>query len=313
LAGFGALALHAEEIVMRKWIIAAAALTLAVAANTAQAATLPQAVIDVIDAAAEDPEQLKAVVKAVKKANPDATAEIDAHVAALTKRVAAEKAERAAKKGFFSEWTGEVTGGGSIMTGNTKDNALNASLKLDRKTPDWEHEVNLLVDLKSEKGETTKERYFGTYSILRNLNPRLYAGLILWGEGDRFAGYKYRFSESVGLGYRLINKPTLELTLEAGPAVRQSQYLVTGYENTAALRMAEYLTWKVTPRVEFTQSLVTYRDTENSTVLAATAITARVIGNLSARASYELRNEENPPEGRENTDTTTRATLAYEF
>lgn len=279
----------------------------------AHAAPVPQAVADILDAAADDPSTLKAVAKAAKKANPDAAAEIDAQVAALTAQVKVEKAEQVASQGFFSGWTGKGEVGGSISTGNTEDYGVTAAVQLERKSLKWEHDVNLSVNFKSEDDKTTTDRYFATYGIIRNLGPRLYAGGILWAERDRFAGHNYRFSEGVGLGYRLIKAPNLTLNVEAGPALRQSDYVVTGFEATVAARLAGYLKWQPTPRLEFSQSLVTYLDTINSTVLATTALTTKLEGNLSARASYELRHEQDPPQGRENTDTTTRATILYNF
>ena len=55
-------------------------------------------------------------------------AEIDAHVTALTRRVAAEKAERAADYGFLEGWSGQGEVGGSISTGNTVSEAFAAEI-----------------------------------------------------------------------------------------------------------------------------------------------------------------------------------------
>ena len=298
---------------IRTWVSAAALATWGLSGQTAHAAPLPAAVADILDAAADDPDSLKAVVKAAKKANPHSVAEIDAHVAALSTRVAAEKAEQAASQGLFAGWTGKAEVGGSISTGNTEDYGVAASTNLQKKSPRWEHEINLSVNFKSEDDKTTTDRYFATYGIMRNLGPRLYVGGIIWAERDRFAGHNYRFSEGVGLGYRLIKGPNLKLNVEAGPALRQSDYVVEGFEATLAARLAGYLTWRISPRLEFSQSLVTYLDTKNSTVLANTALTTKLEGPFSARASYEVRHEKDPPEGRENTDTTTKATILYNF
>ena len=298
---------------MSKWISRIAAASLTLAASTARTAPLPQPVVDMIEAASDDPETLKAVVKAAKKANPNSLAEIDAQAAAMTQRAAAEKARRAANANFFHGWSGEVELGGSISTGNTDETTLAVAVDLERETPKWGHDLNLTVDRKRESGETTKDRYFLAYSSRRKLSPRLYAVGVLWGERDRFAGYDFRFSESLGLGYRLLDRPALKLRVEAGPALRQAGYLSNDYESTVAARGAGYLTWKFSPRLEYTQSLVTYLDAKNSTLLAASALTTKLRGRISARASYEVRHEEAPPQGRQKTDTTSRATLVVGF
>jgi putative salt-induced outer membrane protein len=296
------------------WVscIAAASLTLAVPV-VALAAPLPQPVVDMINAAADDPDTLKAVVKAAKKVNPDSVAEIDAQAAASTKRAAVKKAKQTAKAGFLRGWTTKVELGGSIKTGNTDEQAFTAAIDIDRETPKWDHDLNLTVDRKTEDGTLTTDRYFLAYSGQRKVSPRFYVVGVLWGERDVFAGYDYRFSESVGLGYRLIDAPDLKLRFEAGPALRQADYLSNGYEQTVAARSAGYLTWRFSPRLEFTQSLVSYLDTKNSTLLAASALTTRLQSHISAKASYEVRHEANPPAGRQKTDTTSRLTLLFGF
>ncbi len=279
----------------------------------AHAAPLPQPVAAMIDAAADDPDTLKAVVKAAKKANPDSVAEIDAEAAAATQRAAVEKAERTTEAGFLRGWTTRLELGGSIKTGNTEEQAFTAGVHAQRETPRWGHDLDLTVDRKIEDDELTTDRYFLTYSAQRKFSPRFYVVGVLWGERDTFAGYDYRFSESVGLGYRLIDAPNLKLRVEAGPGVRQADYLLNGYEGTVAIRSAGYLTWRLSPSLEFTQSLVSYLDTKNSTLLAASALTTKLQDNISAKASYELRNEANPPAGRRKTDTTSRLTLLFGF
>lgn len=284
-----------------------------VASSLADAAPLPRPVAEMIRAAADDPDALAAVVKAAKKTNPDSVAEIDAQVAALAAAAEAEKARRLASQGFFQGWTGKGEFGGSISTGNSNDEGLAVALGFDKQTRTWVHDLNLAVDFKREDGATTKDRYFGAYSIRRNFASGFYAEGVLWAERDRFAGYNYRLSESVGLGYRLLDRARLKLRVEGGPALRQADYLTNGYETTTALRAASYLTWQATPRLELSQGIVGYLDTKNSTLLAAAAVSTRLQRKVSARASYEFRYEEDPAGERKQTDTTTRLTLVYSF
>ncbi len=297
---------------MSRWISRIAAVSLALAASAAHAATLPQPVADMIAAAADDPETLRAVVKAAKKTNPDSIAEIDALAAAATKRVTAEKAERAAKAGFLRAWTGTVAFGVAVKTGNTDERGFTAALDIEKDTPKWDQDLNVTADRKTEDGQLTTDRYFLAYSDQLKLSPRLYAVGVLWGERDTFAGYEYRFSEGVGLGYRVFDGPDLKLRIEAGPAVRQAQYL-PDYNSTVAVRTAANLTWLIDPRLQFTQSLVSYLDTQNSTLLSSTGLITKLQSRISAKLSYEVRHEANPPQGRQKTDTTSRITLGYGF
>lgn len=301
---------------MRRWAtapIAAAVCVICGGGADAHAEPLPKPAADMIAAVADDPEALKAVVLAARKANPDSRAEIDALVASLSREAQAQRAARAERWGFLEGWNGKGEFGASASTGNTVDEGFSIALSLDKETPHWDSDVALALDFKRENDETTKERYFGAYSTRYKITPRTYAVGVLWAERDRFAGFNRRFAESVGLGYRLIERPRLKLRVEAGPALRQSDYLDTGRENTVAARVADYLTWKLNPRLEFTQSLVAYLEDRNSTLLTSAAISTQLQRKFSLRASYEVRHEEDPPLDRENTDTTTRLTVVYSF
>ncbi|CAN7260369.1 DUF481 domain-containing protein [Phenylobacterium sp. LjRoot219] len=289
---------------------AAAAVLLPGAA--AQAKPPPEAVAAMIEAAASDPEALKTVARVAKKTNPDSIVEIDAQVAQLKAREAERKVEMASR-GFFAGWEGEGEVGGGVSTGNTDEERLALGLELEKDALHWRHSVDLTADLQREDGETTKERFFLSLSSQYKITRRLYAVGVLWGEGDRFAGYYSRFSESVGLGYRLVDRPGVKFRVEAGPALRQADYIDTGHEHSASLRAAEYLSWKFASRGTFTQRAVAYWEAGNSTLIGTTALTTTLYEALAARASFEVRHESQPPLDRDSTDTTTRLTLVYSF
>lgn len=293
-------------------IRAATALAL-LAASGAQAAPLPEPVAAMIAAAAGEPETLRAVVRVAKQTNPDSIAEIDAQVARLKSQAAAERKVELANQGFFDGWEGKGEIGGAVSTGNTDQENLALGLELEKDGRNWWHTVDATADVQREDAEVTKERFFLSLATHRRLTRRIYGVGVLWGEGDRFAGYYSRFSESVGLGYWLVERPDLKLRVEAGPALRQADYVDTGGEHSASLRAAEYFSWAFAPGSDFTQRAIVYWEAGNSTVIGSTALTAKVYEALAARASFEVRYESQPPRDRDSTDTTTRLTLVYSF
>lgn len=299
---------------MRKALLGALTAVGAGLAGTAAAAPLPQPVADMIAAVADDPAALKTVVAAARKTNPNAIAEIDAQVAALATKAAEAERARLADEGLLEGWTGVFDLGMFLFTGNTDEEGYAASLKLARTSLLWRHTLEVQADYKEEEGgDVTKERYVGTYMGYRRLGARTYAWGRLAYEYDRIAGFDSRVSESVGLGYRAIDRRKLRLDLEAGPALRQTQFSDDTSRDSVAARVAAKLLWTVSRRVTLTQDAAAFLEDGNNTLTATSALTTKLGGAFSARASFDVRYDQNPPPDREKTDTTTRLTLVYDF
>jgi putative salt-induced outer membrane protein len=281
----------------------------------ASATPPPKAVSDMIAAAAAsgDPVALKAVVDAAKKTNPDSAAEIDAQVKALADQAEAARVAKIEGESFLQGWTGKGELGGYYNTGNTDDEGFAAGLSFAKETLRWKHKIAFAADYQRANDVTSKERYFAGYEVNYKFSDRMYVSGILSGEHDKFAGFKSRFIEGIGLGYKLVDSPDLKINIEAGPALRQTDYYVIGYDSAFAGRIAGDLTWNWTPDTAFTETASAVFDSNDTTLTSVTAITTKFQGALSGRASFDVRYESAPPPGRENTDTTTRLTLVYSF
>lgn len=292
---------------------AAAVLVASLPPTIAAATPPPKAVTDMIAAAAGDPATLKAVVATAKKTNPDSIAEIDAQVADLAAAAETARVERLQHQGFLEGWTGQGQVGAFLTTGNVDDRGVALGLGFAKETLRWRHAIDMTADYQETDDVVTKERYFAGYSGDYKFSERFYAAGVLSAEKDKFAGFKSRFTESLGLGYRIINRPDLKLSVEGGPALRQTDYYDTGSDSSVAGRIAGDLAWTIREGTVFTQTASAYLASDNSTLAATSAITTKLQGDLSARASFDVRHETDPPVGRDKTDTTTRVTLVYSF
>jgi putative salt-induced outer membrane protein len=295
---------------MKKITIIAVAL---VSATAAQAAPLPDAVAAMIDAAAGDADQLKVVADIARKTNPQSVAEIDAKIAGIEKAQAAAEEEKLASQGFLDGWSGSGEAGGFISSGNTDTKGVAIGVNFAKETRQWKHSVRGFVDYQQQDGVTSRERYFAGYEGNYNITPNLYALLTLSWERDPFSGFDRRFAQSIGLGYKVINSDNVKLSLEGGPALRQTRFTNGIDDNAFAARAAGNFWWKINEGLEFTQSGLLFYDSFNTSTQAISALTAKLSGDLSARASFQFNSESNPPLGRENTDTVTRLTIVYSF
>jgi putative salt-induced outer membrane protein len=298
------------------WRIATAlAVILAVHPLAASAQPIPEPVKAMIAAAARsgNAAALQSVISLAKKTNPQSAAEIDALAQQIQAEAERRRRYRLERQGFFNGWTGQGEFGASNSTGNTRTTGLSLGLSMTRDGLSWKHSLNATVDYQRDKGVEDKDRYFAGWESDYNVTKRLYTlGLLSW-EDDRFAGFTSRLSESLGLGYSLIKSPRMTLSLEGGPALRQTDYIVGDSEAKFAGRAAAHYLWTIMPNLIFAEDVSFYGQSQDSTVTSDTGLTVNLIGALSARLSYHVQYESNPADALENTDTTSRVTLVYSF
>ena len=283
--------------------------------SSAVAAPIPQGVAAMITAASDsgDATVLKTTVDLAKKTSPDSGPEIDALVADLKKAAAEAHLATLENETFLQGWTGQGQAGGSVDTGNTHGRATSVGLRFEREGIRWDQHVLGTADYTREDSVTTQNRVFASYQGDYKLGDRWY-GLGLGSyEHDRFAGFYRRFSEALGVGYKVVKRPDMSLGLEAGPAYRQTHFITGDTQNRVGLRLAAKYAWTIGPDLQFTEDAVYYAQSGDSTLTSTTALTAKIRGALSVQASLLYNHEQHPPLGLEKTDTTTRLTLVYGF
>jgi putative salt-induced outer membrane protein len=277
------------------------------------AQALPDSVRQMVEAAAKsgDKAKIDAVVGIAKETNKGADAEIDKIVADIAAAQAAEREEKLKTAGFFEGWKGSGQLGASVSTGNSETKSLTAGINLERDGLNWRHRADAIIDIVDNDGGTDQQRILAGYQIDYKFSETLYA----WGrfeyEKNREAGINRRFAESVGLGWRAVNAPRVTWDLEAGPALRQTKY-ATFSENTFAARGASRFLWNLSDSTAFTNDTAIFWDTSGS-INNTAALTAKLMSALSARLSFNLAWEQDPPLGLDSLDTTSRITLVYDF
>jgi putative salt-induced outer membrane protein len=227
------------------------------------------------------------------------------------RRASAERRLREAD--FLALVKGRVEVSGFRTEGNTDNIGVSGRLDLRREGLRWRHKLIAQADYQESFGITSRERYLVAWEPNYKFHDRLYAYGAAQYESDPFLGYITRYSVSSGLGYSAIRKTGMRLDVELGPAFRQTDFTDDRYENNVAARGSLDFNWKMTPSITFRQNASAYIQDANSTVASTTAVSAKVLGPLSTQLSYVVQYESLPPFGRQTTDTTSRASVVYEF
>lgn len=295
-------------------------------------ADVPEPVRAMIDAAieSEDPDAVRTVIDLAKQTNPDDVDELNAILAGFEADLAAANAEAAALKeeeirsaGFFENWTGKGELGGFRATGNASNAGVTAGLSLKREGIDWTHKLRARADYQENDGVTSREQYFVAYEPNYNVSDRLFLYGLAQYERDRFQGFSARYAVSGGIGYQIIDTPDIQLSAKAGPAYRVTEFVGGDSESRFAGLLGIDFDWTITDRLKLTHdtnavaetggSATLIVDSSNTSLTLATGLNAKISDSVSARLSYTIEYDSNPPEGAVQTDTLSRVTLIYDF
>ncbi|WP_394728960.1 YdiY family protein [Altererythrobacter sp. GH1-8] len=295
-------------------------------------AELPQSTRAMIDAAIAtgDAKKVETVLELARTVHPDDGAELDAIKAqfdADQKVLAAAQAELKEEEiltaGLFDNWGGKGELGGFRATGNSSETGLTAALALTREGIDWKHKLRGRADYRRANGSTTREQFFASYEPNYKISERLFFYGLAQYERDRFQGFSARYAISGGLGYQIIDAPELRLSAKAGPAYRITQFVDGASEARVAALAGIDFDWDLTDRLKLTHdtnavaetggSATLITDSRNTSINLVTGLNAKVSDKVSARFSYAVEYDSNPPEGAVGTDTLSRVTLIYDF
>lgn len=295
-------------------------------------AALPEPVRAMIDAAiaTNDEATVRTVVEIAKQTNPDDAAEIDTMLTAFETRLAAGKAAEAAAKeaairsaSLFENWSGKGEFGAFRATGNSSNSGVTAGVTVDRQGIAWRHRLTGRVDYQRANGTTTREQFLARYEPNYNLSDKIYVYALAQYERDRFQGFSGRYAISGGLGYQALKNDDIQLSLKAGPAYRVTEFIDGRSESRIAGLIGVDFDWNITNRLTLTQdtnavaetggSAIAIIDSRNTTLDLVTGLNAAISRKLSARFSYAVEYDSNPPPGAVQTDTLSRVTLIYDF
>jgi putative salt-induced outer membrane protein len=296
-------------------------LVLAFAVPTVAFADMPAQVKAMLDiAAAKDSATLATVADIVKRTSPDAAADVDAYVSAYNKTQESTRAAKLESQSFLQGWTGQGNVGLSFTSGNTKNTNFYAGIGLTKESLSWRHNISALADLQKNNSIKNREKFGLTLQTSYKFSDRLYAyGLVGW-ERDPYQGYGRRFTESLGVGYRIISEDNMTWDVEGGPALRQTRLVVSippfpliRKENVLAARIASNFTYKFSDQLVFTNATGALINKGSDSLYSRSLLTASLTNHITAGLGFDVAHETKVFLPTKKTDTTTRFTLGYSF
>jgi len=225
---------------------------------------------------------------------------------------------------------------GLLMTsGNSETDSVNAKVGLKYEKEHFLGEVNLAAlyssekteitdenDIKSKEDKVSAEKYNYSAKIGYKFNEANYVFINGDYEDDRFSGYDYKTTYSVGYGRKVIDSDTIKFDIEIGPGYRYDR--TNGYweddvfidektEDELILRGYAMFNYKFSESVSFQQDVTVVTGSDNTNTKSITALTTKIIGALGMKVAFKVDNNTDVPPDKDKTDTETALTLVYDF
>ena len=217
-----------------------------------------------------------------------------------------------------SPWTSAIELGFIRTTGNTETQT--AAIKADVKyeVDKWRH-TGHAEGYSTESADAagnnvvSAERYELSGKSDYKFNEHDYVFGLVKLQKDRFSGFEYEDTVSVGYGRKVIKQKDMELDLEIGPGVRFFKVDDGASDDEALLRLAGKYWWQMTANSKFTQDLSFDIGEEITSTESVTGVQANINSTLALKFTYTIRNKSETPAGVDETDTEIATTLVYTY
>ncbi len=153
-------------------------------------------------------------------------------------------------------WSGKVSVGLTLNSGNSKAMDFNAQGNLQRRTPETRLNLDYIGDVNAADGVENANNHRANAEFDYWLSRRLYA-IVPQAEyyKDHFQNIGHRLTVGAGVGYYLIDRPRMEWNISTGPAYQQtwfdsSQPDEPTTHGNAALSFGSKFDWEITRRVD---------------------------------------------------------------
>ncbi len=213
---------------------------------------------------------------------------------------------------FSENWESEVELGIVATRGNTDTQNINGKATAVNKRERWTHTGKLEFLNNSDSNTTTAERYYISGKSAHKIDDRNYEFGLLTYESDRFSGYDYRATATIGYGYTALKSDIQTLDLEIGAGIRESKLEETGETNDEGLlRGAAIYSRKLSDYATFSEELTVDAGEDSTITKSITGLKSQVAGNLATKITLTVEHTSDVPDTVKHTDIETAVTLVF--
>ena len=211
-------------------------------------------------------------------------------------------------------WGGEGELGYTATSGNTDAESLNAKLGISSEKDKWKHTASIESLRSTTDNVTSAESLVFKERSEYSFTEKSYVFGKLRYEDDKFSGYDYQASVSLGVGSRFIKTERQLLDASIGAGYRALKDSATGETREGGIALADLVyEYSFSPTAKFTQSLSVESGEDNTRSESETGLKNKINGNLASKISYLVKHNSDVPLGTEKTDKVLTVSLVYSF
>lgn len=210
-------------------------------------------------------------------------------------------------------WTGEGAFGAGLTTGNTDTVDVSVGVKIAKEAGKWKYAAEGGYEFGQTNDIDTRDRWYVAGQVDREFSERLFGFTRASYEQDQFSGFESRLFVGAGAGYHIFKGDKLRWSVDIAPGYRIDEIAFGPTERNIAVRAGSAFAYDFNDNVGFTNDTsVVWSDVSTQTINTS-ALNAKLTQAITARISFEVRNDTNPPAGFVSTDTATRVSIVYGF
>lgn len=214
-------------------------------------------------------------------------------------------------------WKGSLGLSWVATTGNSDTSSFGLDFNVERKPEPWGLVFLARGNKAQDSGSTTAENYFVSGRAMRSLGNRWEAFAGLQWSKDQFTGFDSQTVASVGATFNAIDGEKNQLAFDMGLAY-------TWEDQVSPDAQVDYLgglfgltwEWKLGEKSKLVERLVYYPNFDDSTdwrLTSFTAIEAAVNSWMALRLGYDVRHRNRAIGLSKKTDTTSTASVVFNF
>lgn len=227
------------------------------------------------------------------------------------------------------EWIGKGQAGFLSAKGNSSGESVNGALDLSRYDDDWKNALHVEGFYGKSGDVVSAERWIVNEQTDYTITTRTFAFGGLRFEHDQFDGFVYQASITAGLGYKLLETESDQLTVQAGPGFKRLRpetllrdpggsgavvdRIPLNSENEAIATVGVDYAHSFNKSTILSNKLLLEYGSQNTLTTDQIALTVKMSTALALSVGYQITDNSKPPAPLKKVDTVTTVNLVYAF